>query len=98
MSYREVVSPQGRATIKKKATLTLNPLTVNLDEDDVTTFTGKLADAKTGNGIENKNIHFFLDGVDKGVVATTDVNGDFSFNYKWTIAGDFLYEVQYLGD
>jgi len=97
VSYRPSTSPAGKATIKKKTTLTLNPLTVDADEGDSTVFTGKLSDSQ-GNGVPNKTIHFLIDGIDIGLSAPTDVNGDYTFTYVWATAGDYAYVAKYFGD
>jgi hypothetical protein len=100
VSYEPSESPVGTAEIAEPAistTLTLDPLSVTATKGDTTAFTGTLTD-NSGVGISGKNIHLFIDGVDVGVVALTNLNGNFAFDYTWAESGTFTYQVKYLGD
>jgi len=101
VSYRASTSPTGTAKVRRKTALSLDPLSVDVDEGTTTTFSGKLTEASgpnQGKGVAGKTIHFFVDGTDTGETGTTDSNGNFSLNHVWTTPGDFTYDVRYLGD
>lgn len=101
MSYRGSTSPAGLAKVRRKTVLSLDPLSIDVDEGTTTTFSGKLTEASgpnQGRGIAGKTIHFFVDGTDTGVIGTTDANGNFTLSYVWSTPGDFTYMVRYLGD
>lgn len=100
MSYRPSVSPTGTAKVKRKTALSLNPLTVDVDEGDITLFTGKLTEASgpnVGQGVAGKTIHLMVDGADVAQ-AITGSDGSFSISHTWTVAGEYQYFAQYLGD
>jgi len=101
VSYRESISATGTAKVRRKTALSLDPLTVDVDEGTTVTFTGKLSEASgpnSGVGIAGKTIHFFVDNTDTGVSAVTDANGNFTLDYTWTTPGDYTYDARYLGD
>lgn len=101
MSYEPATSPTGTATITPAdidTSLSVDPLVVDAKVGAVTMFTGKLTETTSGNPIQGKIIHLFIDGVDTGESAVTDVNGDYSINHTWTTEGTFKYETRYLGD
>jgi len=101
VSYRASTSPSGTAKVRRKTALSLDPLSVDVDEGTTTTFSGKLTEASgpnQGRGMAGKTIHFFVDDGDTGISAVTDADGNFTLDYTWTTLGDFTYDVRYLGD
>jgi len=101
VSYKPSASPSGTAKVRRKTALTLDPLSVDVDEGATVTFTGRLSSASgptAGTGIFFKTIHLYVDGQDTGVSATTDSDGNYTLDYTWTTLGEYTYETRYLGD
>lgn len=100
MSYKPSTSSLGTAKVRRKTALSLDPLTVDVEEGATVTFTGKLSEASgpnIGAGIAGKTIHFLAAAAEKATTVT-DTNGSFSFDYTWTDIGEYEFQVTYLGD
>lgn len=99
MSYKGSVSQTGTAKVRRKTALTLSPLSIDVEEGDAVTFTGKLSEASGPNigvGIANKTVHLYVDSTDVAQAQTAS-DGTFSINYTFA-TGDFQYHVEYKGD
>lgn len=99
--YKPATSSKVTAVISAApldASLSISPSSVKARVEDTTTFSGKLTGTVSGNPIEGKTIHLYINGVNTGKNAVTDSNGDYSIDVEWTKEGTLECITRYLGD
>lgn len=96
VKLRPSISALGHVSVGKKTQLTLEPLYVEAEIGWSTTFTGFLTELPTGVGIPEQIVRFYLDDVEIAQTTTLQ-DGSYSIAIAWTVAGEYTYQVKYLG-